>query len=306
MNVYLSPAVEDVIYRGGPVVALESAVITHGLPYPQNLELAQELEQIVRDAGAMPATIGVLRGQMRIGLTEEDLRRLALSPHPRKISLRDLAACTLTGEDGGTTVAATAHLAHRAGIEVFVTGGIGGAHRGQPFDISADLPVLACTPIAIVCAGAKSILDLPLTLEWLETHGVPVVGYQTDEFPAFYSRQSGLPVDFRAETVGEVAAFARAHWGLGLRSAVLLGVPVPEEAAIAQDAAEEAIQQALADAERDGIHGKAVTPYLLARIARLTEGQSLRANLALLFHNAQVGAEFAVSLAATNQRGARE
>lgn len=306
MSIHISSEIEAAVRAGKPAVALESTLITHGLPYPQNQEVAEELEQIVRSAGAVPATIGVLHGEIRIGLTQSDLRRLAQSLLPRKVSLRDLAACVLAGEDGGTTVAATAHLAHKAGIEVFVTGGIGGVHRGQPFDISADLPALAVTPIAVVCSGAKSILDLPLTLEWLETHGVPVVGFQTGQFPAFFSRESGLPVDSRAETVEEIAAFARAHWGLGLRSAVLVGVPVPEESAIAQDAAERAIQQALADAERDGIHGKAITPYLLARMSNLTGGESLQANLALLRRNAQVGAELAASLANANPRGARE
>jgi pseudouridine-5'-phosphate glycosidase len=300
-EIHTLPELATAIRNGSPVVALESALITHGLPYPQNLEVAQELEGIIRSAGAVPATVALLNRKVHIGLSAAELRRLAQSPRPRKVSLRDLAACILDGEDGGTTVAATAHLARHAGIEVFATGGIGGVHRGQPFDVSADLPLLASTPIAVVCAGAKSILDLPLTLEWLETHGVPVVGFQTTQFPAFYSRESGLPVDFRAETADEVAAFARAHWGLGLRSAVLVGVPIAAEAGIAHDAVEGAIRQALADAERDGIHGKAITPYLLARVSQLTEGESLQANLALLRRNAQVGAELAVSLAAVRQ-----
>lgn len=302
MNIHIYGPVEAALRAGSPVVALESAVVTHGLPYPRNLELAQEMERIVEDMGATPATIALIGGQIRVGLGAEDLIHLAESSHPRKVSLRDLAACVVGGEDGGTTVAATAVIAQRAGILVFVTGGIGGVHRGQPFDISADLPVLASTPIAVVCSGAKSILDLPSTLEWLETHGVPVVGYRTDQFPAFYSRRSGLPVDFRAERVSQVAAFARAHWDLGLESAVVVGVPVPEESAIPQDIAEDAIRRALADAERDGIHGKAATPYLLSRMAQLTGGSSMAANLALLTHNAHVGTELAMSL---SQRGGR-
>jgi pseudouridine-5'-phosphate glycosidase len=302
MNIHINAQVEAALHTGSPVVALESAVVTHGLPYPRNLELAREMERIIANMGATPATIALIGGQIRVGLSAEDLIHLAESPHPRKVSLRDLAACVVGGEDGGTTVAATAFIAQRAGIQVFVTGGIGGVHRGQPFDISADLPVLASTPIAVVCSGAKSILDLPLTLEWLETHGVPVVGYGTDQFPAFYSRQSGLPVDFRAESVGQIAEFSRAHWDLGLKSAVVVGVPAPEESAIPQDVAEDAIGRALAAAERDGIHGKATTPYLLSRMARLTGGLSMQANLALLTHNARVGVELAVSLAQREER----
>jgi len=296
MNIHILPDVQTALRHNQAVVALESALITHGMPYPQNLEIARQMESAVCEAGALPATIAVIGGEVRVGLADDELEHLAQCPRPRKVSLRDLAASIVNDEDGGTTVAATAHIAHGAGIRVFVTGGIGGVHRGQPFDISADLPVLASTPIAVVCSGAKSILDLPLTMEWLETHGVPVVGYQTDEFPAFFSRGSGLPVDFCAETVEQVADFARAHWEAGLRSAVLVGVPVPEEAAVPAELAEEAIRRALADAEREGIHGKAITPYLLGRTAELSEGQTRRANLALLLHNAEVGAQLAVAM----------
>lgn len=297
MNIHISSEVEAALRVGTPVVALESAVITHGLPRPQNLDTARRLERIVREHGAIPATVGVLGGKPYVGLSDEEIVRLAESPRPRKVSLRDLAACAVRGEDGGTTVAATMHLAHQAGIRVFATGGIGGVHRGQPFDISADLPALASIPMAVVCSGAKSILDLPLTLEWLETHGVPVVGYQADRFPAFYCRDSGLPVDIRADTPEVLGAFARAHWDAGLQTAVLVCVPVPDDAALPAALVEEAIARALAEAEREGVRGKAITPYLLARVARITEGRSLSANLALLARNAEVGARLAVRLA---------
>lgn len=297
MSLHISTEVEAALRAGKPVVALESAVITHGLPRPHNLDIARRLERIVREHGAVPATVAVLQGQARVGLGDDDLIRLAESPRPRKVSLRDIAACAVQGEDGGTTVAATMHLAHQAGIRVFATGGIGGVHRGQPFDISADLPMLARTPMVVVCSGAKSILDLPLTLEWLETHGVPVVGYQTERFPAFYCRDSGLPVDLRVDTPEALGDFVRAHWDAGLSTAVLVGVPIPEEDALPADLVEDAIARALADAEREGVRGKAITPYLLAHVARITEGRSLSANLALLAHNAEVGARLAVCLA---------
>ncbi|MDH7488101.1 MAG: pseudouridine-5'-phosphate glycosidase [Anaerolineae bacterium] len=297
MNIQVSSEVQAALRAGKPVVALESAVITHGLPRPQNLDTARHLERIVREHGAVPATVAVLGGKPCVGLRDDELVRLAESPRPRKVSLRDLAACAVRGEDGGTTVAATMHLAHGAGIRVFATGGIGGVHRGQPFDVSADLPALARIPMAIVCSGAKSILDLPLTLEWLETHGVPVVGYQTDRFPAFYCRDSGLPVDIRVDTPEALADFVRAHRDAGLSTAVLVGVPVPEDSALPDALVEEAIARALAEAEREGVRGKAITPYLLARVSQITEGRSLEANLALLARNAEVGARLAVCLA---------
>jgi pseudouridine-5'-phosphate glycosidase len=298
MNIHISPEVQAALRAGQPVVALESAVITHGLPRPQNLDTARRLERVVREHGATPANVAVVGGRLCVGLADEELARLAQSPRPRKASLRDLAACAVLGEDGGTTVAATMHLAHQAGIGVFATGGIGGVHRGQPFDVSADLPMLARTPMVVVCSGAKSILDLPLTLEWLETHGVPVVGYQTDRFPAFYCRDSGLEVDIRVDTPEALRDFVRAHCGAGLHTAVLVGVPVPEDAALPGPLVEEAIGHALADAEREGVRGKALTPYLLARLSRITEGRSLRANLALLERNAEIAARLAVCMAA--------
>jgi pseudouridine-5'-phosphate glycosidase len=317
----IHPDVQAALAGGSPVVALESALITHGLPWPHNLETARTLERIVRAHGATPATIAVLDGRIKVGLTGDELSRLAAEPLPRplpdtgrgdvspfptreggqgvrsaslmKVSLRDLAIAASRGADGGTTVAATAWIAHRVGIQVFATGGIGGVHRGQPFDVSADLPVLAQTPVAVVCAGAKAILDLPLTLEWLETHGVPVLGYQTDEFPAFYSRSSGLPVDLRVDSPGEAVAVMRAHWALGLTGGVLVVVPPPTEVALPRDTVEAAINQALAEAELQGIRGRDVTPFLLARVAELTSGESLAANVALLENNAAVAARIA-------------
>jgi pseudouridine-5'-phosphate glycosidase len=294
--IHIMSAVQECIKCSGPVVALESAFVTHGLPYPLNLRAAQDIESKIREAGGVPATIAVVDGQVKVGLTEQELSRLAQGRSTRKVSLRDLAASLVSGESGGTTVAATIHLAHLAGIRVFVTGGIGGVHRGQPFDVSADLPALAHTPIVVVCSGAKSILDLPLTLEWLETHAVPVVGYGTDEFPAFFSRESGLPVDYRADTIAELVAFEHAHRAMGLMSAVLVCVPVPEEAALPSEDMQVAISRALAGAEREGVRGKAMTPYLLEKVAALTGGRSQAANLALLAHNAEVGGKLAVAM----------
>lgn len=303
MNIHISDSVQSALRVHRPVVALETAVVTHGMPFPRNLEVARRMEAIVRDAGAIPATIGILAGQVVVGVDGDQLERLAKGANARKVSVRDIAVCALTGQDGGTTVAATAYLAHRAGIRVFVTGGIGGVHRGHPFDVSADLPVLAETPIAVACSGAKSLLDLPLTLEWLETHGVPVVGYQTGELPAFFHRESGLPVDFRAESVDEIARLAATHWGVGMQSAVLVGVPVPAEQALDGAEMEAAIASALADAEREGVRGKAVTPYLLQKVAALTGERSLHANEALLAHNAEVGARLAVALSQLDKDG---
>lgn len=293
----VSPKVAAALDAGLPVVALETALVTHGLPRPQNYQVARRMESLVEAEGAVPATVAVLAGTPRIGLLETDLRHLAETDGAAKASLRDLPALALRGRDGGTTVAATAWLAARVGIRVFATGGIGGVHRGAPWDVSADLPVLASTPIVVVCAGAKSILDLPRTWEWLETHGVPVVGYGTDELPAFYCRTSGLPVTVRADAPEEVAELARRQWALGLEKAILVGVPVPEETAIPEAQVEAALSQALADAEASGIWGKALTPFLLARLVKLTGGASLRANEALLLQNAQVAAQIARHLA---------
>jgi len=288
--------VREALERGFPVVALESTLISHGLPYPTNLETACRLEQVVREGGAVPATIAIVKGRIRVGLGKEELEHLARGKGIRKVSRRDLSIVVARGMDGATTVAATMFVAASVGIRVFATGGIGGVHRGHPFDVSADLAELARTPVAVVCAGAKAILDLPLTLEWLETHGVPVIGYGTDEFPAFYSRSSGLPVDERVDGPEEAAAIIRAHWKLGF-GGVVVAVPVPAEAEVPSPQVEEAIEVALKRAEEQGIRGKALTPFLLAELARLTKGASLRANRALLENNAAVAASIARALA---------
>jgi len=294
----LKAEVEEALEAGRPVVALESTLIAHGLPFPTNLETAHRLENVVRAEGATPATIAVLDGRLRVGLDDAALERLARGRNIRKVSRRDLPIVVAQGDDGATTVAATMWIAAQAGIEVFATGGIGGVHRGQPFDVSADLPELARTLVAVVCAGAKSILDLPLTLEWLETWGVPVIGYGTDEFPAFYTRSSGLPVDVRVDDPHAAAEIIRARWDLGLSGGVLIVVPVPAEAELPAEVMEAAIAQALAAAEEKSIRGKAITPFLLARIAETTGGASLRANVALLENNAAIAARIAGALAA--------
>lgn len=278
---------------GVPVVALESTVITHGLPFPTNLSLAEDMERVVREEGAVPATIALVDGKVHIGISSDELRLLAESTNARKISLRDFGIAAARKLSGGTTVAATLHAAKMAGIKVFATGGIGGVHRNAPFDISADLPQLGKTPLVVVCAGAKSILDLPATLEYLETQGVPVIGFQTDNFPAFYSVESGLKVDIRADSPEEVAAIALNHWKLGLNSAVLLVVPPPAEVSMPAEKMEEVIEKALSAAETEGITGNKVTPFLLARVAALTDGESMQANLALLLNNGRIAARVA-------------
>ena len=281
-----------------PLVALESTVISHGLPYPQNLTLAQEMEAIVRSHGAEPRTVAVIGGELRAGLSEAELIHLATARGVRKVSRRDLPIVVARRLDGATTVATTMWVAQRFGIQVFATGGIGGVHRGKGDDISADLQELAQTPVVVVCAGAKAILDLPSTLEYLETQGVTVIGYGTDEFPAFYSRTSGLAVDVRCDTPAEVAAIWRAKRGLGLPGGLLVTVPVPAEMEIPAAEIEPAIAQAVAEAEARGLRSAEVTPFLLTRIAQITGERSLRTNLALLHNNAAVAAEIAVALAA--------
>ncbi len=295
---YVKSEVADALAAGQPVVALESTLISHGLAYPANLEIARELEKIVRSEGAVPATTAILDGKPRIGLEDADVERLARGANVRKMSRRDIPVVAAFRLDGATTVAATMYLAHKAGIRVFATGGIGGVHRGHPFDISADLPELAQTPVIVVCAGAKSFLDLPLTLEWLETHGVTVLGYGTDEFPAFYSRASGLPVDARVDTPEDVARVWFAKQEMGLTGGLLVAVPVPAGAEFVASEAELAVEAALAAVDAQGITGKAVTPFVLAEVARRTEGRSVRANLALLQNNARMAAHIAISLAA--------
>ena len=273
-----------------PPVALESTVIAHGLPYPKNYYTALRLEQIIRDAGAEPRTCGIISGHPVAGLDPEQLVYFSRSDDVVKASLRDLAIVSARKLDAATTVATTMWIAHRSGIDVFVTGGLGGVHRGDDFDESADLTALATIPVLVVCAGAKAILDLPRTRERLETLGVPVIGYGTDEVPAFYTHSSGLPVDARCDSPAEVAAIWRAHRAMGLRTGMLVAVPVPEEDALDEAVATEAIETALAAAAEQGIRGKNITPFLLSHIAESTGEASLRANLALLENNARVGA----------------
>lgn len=292
----ISPLVSQALSQGAPVVALESAVISHGLPFPQNLELALELEEIIRRQGVVPATIGVLQGRVHVGLDKSQTERLAQERDLHKISARDFAPALTFGWSGGTTVAGTMLAAHRSGIKIFATGGIGGVHRQPNYDISADLPQLASTPMMVVCAGAKSILDLDATLEYLDTHSVPVVGFQTDEFPAFFARSSGLRASCRVETPEQAAVLARNHWGLGMSSAVLLTAPPPETDALLHTEVEQAIQIAQKEADERNIRGQSVTPFLLQRLTQLTEGRSLRANLALLKNNARIASQVSQSL----------
>lgn len=294
----IHPEVTEALHQKRPVVALESTVITHGLPYPANVETALAMEQAVREGGAVPATIAVLKGQITVGLTRDQIEALGQSQPGtvRKCSRRDLPIAVGLHEDAATTVAGTMIVAHMAGIHVFATGGIGGVHRGAPHDISADLMELGRTPVVVVCSGAKSILDLPLTLEVLETQGVPILGYQTDSLPAFYSRDSGLPIDARVETPEQVARIVRAAQQLNAQHGILVAVPVPAEHAIDYQTAEAAINQATQEAAAQGVHGKAVTPFVLARVAQLTGGHSMTANRALLANNAHVAAQIAASV----------
>ncbi|MGO4727054.1 MULTISPECIES: pseudouridine-5'-phosphate glycosidase [unclassified Inquilinus] len=302
MNSLLSiaPEVSAALAAGRPVVALESTIISHGMPYPQNLEMAQRVEGIIREEGAVPATIAVADGRIHVGLDEALLHRLATAKDVAKLSRRDLGGILASGGLGATTVAATMIAAHLAGIRVFATGGIGGVHRGAEtsFDVSADLDELARTPVAVVCAGAKSILDLPKTLEYLETRGVPVIGYGTDTLPAFFSRSSGLALALRRDTPEEVAALLDAQAALGFPAGAVIANPIPEAHALPEAEIDAAIASALADAGREGVGGKEVTPYLLARIVALTGGRSLTANIALVEHNARLGARIAKALAA--------
>ncbi len=290
------PEVKAALHAGRPVVALESTVITHGFPSPDNLHIARAIEAAVREQGAVPATIAILAGRITVGLAPDQLDDLASAPNVRKCSRRDLPLVVARREHGATTVAGTMIVAHWAGIRLFATGGIGGVHRGQPFDESADLQELGRTPVTVVCSGAKAILDLPLTFEVLETLGVPVLGYQTEEIPAFYSRSSGLPVDLRVDTPGEVAEIIRARETLGLANGLLVTVPVPAEAEWPAAEAGVIINQALADAAAARVGGKALTPYLLQRVSDLSGERSKKANAALLLNNARVAAQVALAL----------
>ncbi|OUL77356.1 pseudouridine-5'-phosphate glycosidase [Paraburkholderia hospita] len=291
---------------GRPIVALESTIIAHGMPYPQNVRTAREVEAVIRDLGAQPATIALIGGRIRIGLSDDELEMIARSDNVHKVSRRDLPAVLASGELGATTVAGTMICAALAGIEVFVTGGIGGVHRGasETFDISADLQELAKTSVAVICAGAKSILDIGLTLEYLETHGVPVLSCEQDNFAAFYTRDSGFRADFRLDDAAGQARFIRTKWDLGLAGGVVLSTPVPEAAAMPSEEIDTLTRQALEEAAAQGITGKAVTPFLLARIKALTGGRSLATNIALVKHNAEVGARLALALANAGQAAA--
>lgn len=289
----LSPEITRAQSIGASIVALESTVITHGLPYPENIQLAQDMEDEVRQGGAIPATIAILEGILHVGVNIEQLEHLASARGLHKASPRDFSHMVVNEESGGTTVAGTIFIANMVGIQVLATGGIGGVHRQPSWDISADLPQLARTPVIVVCAGAKAILDLPATLEYLETHSIPVVGYQTNEFPAFYSAKSRLPTNSRADSPEEVVELAQTHWQLGMKSALLVAVPPPPEVALPEDEIREAIKQALQEAKRERVRGQRVTPFLLQRVSELTGNASLRANLGLLRNNARLAAEIA-------------
>ena len=292
----ISTDIANALATNKPVVALESTVIAHGLPRPTNLELAQRVETDLRSAGVSPATIGIIGGELTVGLNDEQIRLLAEDSSVKKISTRDIPIAIARGWNGATTVASTSWIAHRAGIRVFATGGIGGVHRGTLPDISADLPELERTPIIVVCSGAKIVLDLPATREWLETHGVTVVGFQCDEMPAFYSRHSGLPVDVRASSASEVVEIFNAQRALQMNTALLVTVPVPNEFEIDEEELSRVLTDALEKAEREGITGRDVTPFLLAQMAQFSEGATLRANISLLENNARVAGEIAKAL----------
>lgn len=295
----ITPEIEEAVRTGKPVVALESTILSHGMPYPENLGFAREVEKIIRAEGAVPATMAVIDGRLKAGLTEEELVRMCEAKDVLKVSRRDLPIVVAKKLTGATTVATTMILANLAGVHVFATGGIGGVHRGgeDSMDISADLQELAHTPVAVVCAGAKMILDIGRTLEYLETMGVPVLGLDTDDFPAFYCRRSGFGVDYNAKTPADVAAIAKAKWDMGLGGGLLIGNPVPEEYAMDFDAMSATIDRALAMAEEAGVKGKNITPFLLAHIVELTGGDSLKTNIQLAFNNARAAARIAVELA---------
>ena len=302
MNKYLdiSPEVKKALDEGRPVVALESTIISHGMPYPRNVETALLVEQTIRDCGATPATIAVIGGRLKAGLSRDEIEYLGKTGRGvAKASRRDLPALVARGADGATTVTTTMIIAHMAGIKIFATGGIGGVHRGAEvtMDISADLEELAQTPVMVVCAGAKSILDLGLTLEYLETHGVPVIGYGTDELPAFYTRKSGFGVDYRVDSPVELAAMFRAQRELGYKGGMLVTNPIPEEYSMDKAVIDKAIDEALAQAKAQSIHGKETTPFLLAKVVELTGGNSLDSNIQLVLNNARVAARTACELA---------
>ena len=294
--IHTGPELSAALAAHRPIVALESTVIAHGLPKPQNLETAQRLERIVRENGATPATVALIEGSLCVGLDPDQIKLLAEAADIKKISTRDLSIATASGWNGATTVASTMWIAHRAGIKVFATGGIGGVHRGSLPDVSADLPELSRTPMIVVCSGAKIVLNLPATREWLETNSIPVVGYGCEELPGFYSRSSGLPVDVRCDSPEDVAKIFRTHVELGLQTAVLVTVPVPPEAEVENSLLQKVLENSLAAAERESITGRDLTPFLLARMSEHSQGATLRANIALLENNARVAAQIAGAL----------
>ena len=301
MNRFLDikPEVQEAIESGKPVVALESTIISHGMPYPQNVETALQVEQIIRDNGAVPATIAIIGGRLKAGLTPEEIEYFGKKgPEITKASRRDLAMLCAKGEDGACTVTTTMMIAHMAGIKVFATGGIGGVHRGAEItmDISADLEELAQTPVMVICAGCKSILDIGLTLEYLETHGVPVIGFGTEDMPAFYTQKSGFKVDYKVDSPKELAHFFRTHLELGMKGGVLVGNPIPDEYSMDPDVINPAIDEAIEECNRLGIKGKATTPFLLAKVKDITGGDSLDSNIRLVFNNAKVAAQTAAEL----------
>ena len=301
MNNYLDikPEVKEALESGKPVVALESTIISHGMPYPQNVETALQVEQIIRDNGAVPATIAIIGGRLKAGLTPEEIEYFGKKgPEITKASRRDLAMLCAKGEDGACTVTTTMMIAHMAGIKVFATGGIGGVHRGAEItmDISADLEELAQTPVMVICAGCKSILDIGLTLEYLETHGVPVIGFGTEDMPAFYTQKSGFKVDYKVDSPTELAKFFNTHLELGLRGGILVGNPIPDEYSMDPDVINPAIDAAIEECNKLGIKGKATTPFLLAKVKEITGGDSLDSNIRLVFNNAKVAALTAAEL----------
>ncbi|KGG79543.1 pseudouridine-5'-phosphate glycosidase [Caloranaerobacter azorensis H53214] len=300
----INSEVKKAIEKSDPVVALESTIISHGMPYPQNVETAKKVERIIRENGAIPATIGIIKGKLKVGLSEEEIEYMGKAKNVFKVSRRDIPFIIAKQLDGATTVASTMIISALSGIKVFVTGGIGGVHRGvqETFDISADLMELANTNVAVVCAGAKSILDIGLTLEYLETHGVPVIGYNTDEFPAFYTRKSGFKVDYRVDSVNELAEIIKIKWDLKLNGGLVIGNPIPEEYEMDYDMINKAIDDAIIEANKRGIRGKDVTPFLLSKIKQITEGKSLESNIQLVYNNAVVGSKVAVELSKLYKR----
>ena len=298
---YLSvaPEIAEALAAGKPVVALESTILSHGMPYPENVEFAHKVEKIVREEGAIPATTAIIGGKLKVGLNDEELLTMCKAENVGKVSRRDVAVYLATGQTGATTVATTMIIASLAGIRFFATGGIGGVHRGAEttMDISADLQELANTPVCVICAGAKSILDLGLTLEYLETHGVPVIGYQTEELPAFYTRKSGFKVDYRLDTPKQLAEAFHVKRELGLEGGMLVTNPIPEQYSMDADVINKAINEAVEEAKAQGIHGKATTPFLLAKIKDITGGSSLDANIQLVYNNAKLAAATACELA---------